>query len=150
MLLMLFMYTVIIRRLWAPNQAASVDSVARKRRVVVMCLAVLVCFFICWLPWHLSDIISDSLELSRLSELEEEEEEGEDEGQSGADIAIFTPALPLVNSFTSPIFYAVLNAGFREKMLAIVLCRPCRPQKVAPAHTVRSTKASTESGAEQN
>ena len=135
MVMMTVMYSIIMKRLWAPNAAASSDSMARKRRVVRMCIVVIVCFFICWFPWHMSDIIADSLEIQEGED--EEEEEEEEEGEFSP--AIITTMIALSNSFMSPVIYVIFNRAFRQKIWELLVCKALRGRNKVTSECTEET-----------
>lgn len=121
MVVMTLMYSIIVRKLWAPNQAASSQTVAKKRRIVLMCMTVLASFFVFWLPWHLTDIIIDTREVFNKQRMEEEgDEEEEEEDDLSKSISLFTTMLALANSFVNPIIYMIFNATFKKQVVEIL------------------------------
>jgi hypothetical protein len=89
-------------------------STRRHRQVVKMLIVVLGLFVICRGPWHLADIIIDAVVF-----------DDEDASNGGLDlIRQLATVLVFINSWMTPVIYAMFNIRIREQLLNSFRCHP--------------------------
>ena len=116
---MVYMYTRIGRKLWDKKIVAT-NSTQRKRKAVILSIACVSSFLICWMPFYLIDIAHDTAEIV-----------GVDIGglyyNIGRYVTIF---LALSNSIANPIIYGFLNKNFQRELWVMKRQYCCKSNKV--------------------
>lgn len=116
---MVYMYTRIGRKLWDKNIVAT-NSTQRKRKAVILSIACVSSFLICWLPFYLIEIVHDTAEVI-----------GVDIGGLYYNISRYvTIFLALSNSITNPIIYGFLNKNFQRELWVMKTHYCCKSNKV--------------------
>ncbi|CAL1544776.1 unnamed protein product [Lymnaea stagnalis] len=130
---MTYIFVQIRRRLW--GSSIGVTTNVRKKRSVIRFLAFdILVFVLCWLPFYMVDIVSDSVKLI-LGNVEDDEV---DENQVYVLLRFFFIILALSNSFLNPLIYAFFNKNFMNEvrlMLSKSWCGTCALNRVVPVNT---------------
>ncbi|XP_021344217.1 tachykinin-like peptides receptor 99D [Mizuhopecten yessoensis] len=114
---MSYWYKGIISNLWAGN-ITTTSHVRRKRRVIKLLIINVVVFFVCWIPFYLSDIISDTHVLvMRLKDPEYDEE------ASSKEIRLCLIFIAISHSYLNPIIFLSFHADFKAELTSTVICK---------------------------
>jgi len=125
MILIIFLYIAMLRRLWNPGSIGkqiSKESLRNKKRVTRMVLVVIVVFSFCWAP------IQFVLFLKAIGHYQVSIKK---EDYARLIFQIFAHVLAYLNSCVNPILYAFLSDNFRK---AFHLLMPCFVNMNGPTH----------------
>ncbi|XP_077866182.1 somatostatin receptor type 2-like [Saccoglossus kowalevskii] len=104
----------------------STDSKKSKRRVARMVLIIVICFFLCWLPFWIFIMLSYySVPI---------------EQNTGKVIAVLFISLTYVNSCLNPVLYTFLSENFRKNVKKAFKC--CS-RKVSPVSVIQANAGNT-------
>lgn len=139
---MVYWYRCIIQKLWAAN-TTNAHSVNRKKRIIKMLIVNVAVFFVCWIPFYLSDMIEDSITLAKT--LQGDQYDDDDDDGNANNYRLFLIFLAVSHSYLNPIIYFTFRTDFREE-LKNKICKGCSRQHVVkPAETTRETYISRSS-----
>ncbi|XP_064597502.1 neuromedin-K receptor-like [Liolophura sinensis] len=105
LIVMSVLYSLVAVKLWA-SKGPTNSSTRDKRKTLRLLLIIVALFFFCWSPFHLFEVIHDSLETQGL--------ELETASFSGA--RVWSLVLAISNSWLNPIVYCYLNRNFRVEL----------------------------------
>ncbi|KAH9518749.1 hypothetical protein Btru_006138 [Bulinus truncatus] len=128
---MTYILIQIRHRLWGSSVGVT-TNVMRKRAVIRFLAVDIVIFVLCWLPFYMTDIISDSVKIVT------GKPEDVDENEVYSILRFCFIILALSNSFLNPLIYAFFNKNFLNEARALLiknrLCH-CFRNKVWPTVT---------------
>ncbi|XP_069106948.1 tachykinin-like peptides receptor 99D [Argopecten irradians] len=127
---MVYWYKGIIQKLWAVNVAAT-SNLQKKRRVIKLLIANIVVFFVCWIPFYLSDIINDSIAVVISTADENFEEAG-----SLQVIRMCLIFIAVSHSYLHPIIFLSFHSDIKAEVMSTVLCAFCFTRRVGDEKNV--------------
>ncbi|XP_059166524.1 QRFP-like peptide receptor [Physella acuta] len=136
---MIYIFVQIRKRLWGSSVGATTN--VRRKRAVIRFLAIdIIVFVVCWLPFYLIDIVTDTMKII----VDQSETDALEQGSVYVIVRFMCIVLAMCNSFFNPLIYAFFNKNFINEvciMFSSCRCFTCLPNKVAP-ETTDETQAS--------